>query len=98
MSLYQPVAQRESQAGAFAGRLGGEERGEEIGRQVPGDARAGVPDPKLRVPLSPGGGEGDAPGLARLQSAHRLHRVGDQVEQHLLELVPISQDHDRIGA
>ena len=40
----------------------------------------------------------DAPVLARLELTHGVYRVVDQVEQHLLQLVPVAQDDDGLRA
>ena len=99
VGLHQAVAQREAQPGALARALGGEERGEQMrdagaaARRARCRAPGAPPSPSWRVVSSR-----DLARPARLQAAHRLHRVGDQVEQHLLQLVAVAQHDHRLGS
>ena len=93
--LDDPEAQREAEPGPFTRLLGREERGEELGHQFRGNTRAGIPHPHHDALALAGADERDPAPLPRRKGTERVARVGDQVEQHLLQFVAIAPDRQR---
>ena len=81
----------------FADLLGREERIEDLRLQILGDARAIVVDlenDRFLVGIVPGADDEHAPSVRR---EHRLLRVDDEVEQHLLDLVAVGEHLRQAG-
>ena len=80
------VANRQTQPGAFADRLGGEKRIEDASQQMFGNAWAGVADVDRDFVANPFSNHAQN---AAATFGHRLMRVADQIEKHLLQLIRI---------
>src|SRR5205807_6998051 len=77
----------QAEARAFAGRLGGEERLEHAGADPLGDAGALIDDLDPRAgPLRPRPDPHARPGK------RRIARVGEEIDEHLHELLPVARD------
>src|SRR5678816_4079481 len=90
MGLRDTIAQREAQPGSLAGRLGGEEWCEEPGPVLVTHAVAGVADHQKGSWALGASLDRDPPYPSIRKVGQRLDRIGEQVEQDLLEFVRIS--------
>ena len=81
MALDDLVHDRQPKSGAFADRLGGEEGVENLRQYVVGNATAGVFEADLDKTRL-----GDRPDSQRTLVAHRLCRIGDHVQEYLVDL------------
>src|SRR5512146_1789489 len=94
--LDQAVAHGQTQPRALARTLRGEEGREELwheGGRHPGSA---VADSQPGTAVAAAGAEPDAPRALRVEAADGVDRVGEEIEQHLLKLVPLPHDHGRL--
>ena len=62
------------------------------------DAGTRVAHPEQCLRVRPGRRERDLAQPTRRQRGHRLYGIGDQVEEHLLQLVAVAENHDRVRA
>ena len=95
MRLDDAATDREADAGAAARRFGGEERIEDAAAHLVGDAGAAVADddPHLTVAAVVLGADGELPLAA--PADHRLLGIGDEVGQHLGQLIRIGHGRGR---
>ncbi len=93
--LHDAVAQRQAQSGAVAGLLGGEERVEDARAQRVGNARPRVLDPEVDAVRRCTGA--DRQPLVAAVGLERLQGVGQQVEEHLLQLQRVGANRRKVA-
>ncbi len=69
-----------------------------MGGDLLGDAGTRVRDAQQDVPVLPRGADPDGPGPSGGVLAHGLHRVGQQVQHGLLDLVSVAVDPREVGS
>ena len=87
MFAHNSVGNRKTQTGALARGLGGEERIVDTTQMFRGNSRTGVPDFRIDGAIVAPGANGQRTALL-----HRVARVQEKVEEHLLQLACIALD------
>src|SRR5690349_4079113 len=90
MRLHDRVGDREPEPRSLTRLLGGEKRREQVGQHIVADPRSGVGHLHPHAVVEPAR-QVDGARAPRRVLAHGLRRVVEQVQEHLLQRVPVSQ-------